>query len=124
MMLEDQLWLTVGRVHRPVSRRTKRLAAKAHQPSTRERIRDNYGVNYPWLAQINARYDPANQFRSNQNILPAAPPSEATRLEDQARELLLKVGGVASRLETAELLATRTRNCDRARRHAPTGVRL
>jgi FAD/FMN-containing dehydrogenase len=39
-------------------------------PSAPERIREVYGANYPRLARIKAQYDPANLFRSNQNILP------------------------------------------------------
>jgi FAD/FMN-containing dehydrogenase len=41
-------------------------------PSSADRIREIYGVNYPRLARIKAQYDPANLFRSNQNVLPAA----------------------------------------------------
>ena len=41
-------------------------------PSSPERIREIYGVNYPRLARVKAQYDAANLFRSNQNVLPAA----------------------------------------------------
>jgi FAD/FMN-containing dehydrogenase len=41
-------------------------------PSSPERIREIYGPNYPRLARVKAKYDPANLFRSNQNVLPAA----------------------------------------------------
>ena len=41
-------------------------------PSSAERIREVYGVNYHRLARVKAKYDPANLFRSNQNVLPAA----------------------------------------------------
>jgi FAD/FMN-containing dehydrogenase len=41
-------------------------------PSSADRIREIYGVNYLRLARIKAQYDPANLFRSNQNVLPAA----------------------------------------------------
>jgi FAD/FMN-containing dehydrogenase len=40
-------------------------------PSSPERIREVYGVNYSRLARIKAQYDRANLFRSNQNVLPA-----------------------------------------------------
>jgi FAD/FMN-containing dehydrogenase len=35
------------------------------------RSADAYGANYPRLAQIKKKYDPANLFRSNLNIMPA-----------------------------------------------------
>lgn len=37
------------------------------------RVRDAYGDNYARLAQIKAKYDPANRFRRNQNIAPVDP---------------------------------------------------
>ncbi|MEA2307562.1 MAG: hypothetical protein QOH43_4842 [Solirubrobacteraceae bacterium] len=37
-----------------------------------ERVRASYGGNYDRLARVKAAYDPANTFRINQNIQPAA----------------------------------------------------
>jgi hypothetical protein len=36
-----------------------------------ERVRATYCDNYDRLAQVNAKYDPENVFRVNQNIAPA-----------------------------------------------------
>jgi FAD/FMN-containing dehydrogenase len=36
-----------------------------------DRIRATYGANYERLAQVKAKYDPANLFHVNQNIKPA-----------------------------------------------------
>ena len=58
-----------GAALRPLARRAY---VNYIPPSLPERIREIYGVNYPRLARIKARYDPANLFRSNQNILPAS----------------------------------------------------
>ncbi|HSC29343.1 MAG TPA: FAD-binding oxidoreductase [Vicinamibacterales bacterium] len=38
-----------------------------------DRVRSTYGDNYARLASIKAKYDPANLFRVNQNIVPAVP---------------------------------------------------
>ena len=58
--------------HAALRRWARRAYVNYLPPSTPERIREIYGVNYPRLARIKARYDPANLFRENQNIPPEA----------------------------------------------------
>ena len=58
-----------GAALRPLARRAY---VNYIPPSPPERVRGIYGVNYPRLAKIKARYDPQNLFRFNQNILPDA----------------------------------------------------
>ena len=56
-------------------------AAKPHSPggsylnfpgvgADLDAVREAYGPNYERLAKIKAKYDPANMFRMNQNIVP------------------------------------------------------
>lgn len=52
----------------------RRACVKYLAPSSPARIREIYGVNYPRLARIKAQYDPANLFRSNQNVVPTGAP--------------------------------------------------
>jgi hypothetical protein len=58
-------------------------AAKPHSPggsylnfpgvgADPDAVREAYGPNYERLAKIKAKYDPANMFRMNQNIVPLA----------------------------------------------------
>ena len=65
----SERWVAdTGAALRPWARRAY---VNSIPPSPPERIREIYGVNYPRLARIKARYDPANLFRSNQNVLPS-----------------------------------------------------
>lgn len=56
-------------------------------PSSPERIREVYGENYPRLARIKAQYDPANLFRSNQNVLPAGRSARSVGVDSLASSL-------------------------------------
>jgi FAD/FMN-containing dehydrogenase len=62
---------------RPWSARLVYVNALAHDDGAR--VRDAYGDNYTRLATIKAKYDPANRFRQNQNIAPAAISSPPAR---------------------------------------------
>jgi FAD/FMN-containing dehydrogenase len=46
------------------------------------RVKASYRHNYERLAQIKRKYDPANLFRRNQNIEPAASTSANGRWRD------------------------------------------
>jgi len=63
-----EAWVTeTGAALRPFARRAY---VNYLPPSTPERIRGIYGVNYARLQRIKTHYDPANLFRENQNIPP------------------------------------------------------
>ena len=52
-----------------------------HNDEGDARVRASYGPRYGRLTEIKARFDPANVFRSNQNITPAAPPRDLSLAE-------------------------------------------
>lgn len=50
---------------------TSSLYVNALTHDERARVAGNYGSNYPRLQQIKRKYDPANLFRLNANVVPA-----------------------------------------------------
>ena len=51
---------------------TKRTNGKPGPKHNVDAVREAYGPNYERLAKIKAKFDPANMFRMNQNIVPLA----------------------------------------------------
>ena len=57
---------------KPIEPLTRGFYVNAMSEDMYAKVDANYGPNYARLAQLKRKYDPANQFRLNANVVPAA----------------------------------------------------
>jgi FAD/FMN-containing dehydrogenase len=57
---------------KPIEPLTRGFYVNSMSEDMYARVDANYGPNYPRLAELKRKYDPANQFRLNANVVPAA----------------------------------------------------
>ena len=69
--LDEQHISTLRNAWKHIEPMTNGFYTNSMSDSQEAKVAANFGANYPRLQQIKRKYDPANQFRLNANILPA-----------------------------------------------------